>query len=463
MSIRLDSSSKEKVHTTQTSQEIHDRSQRADLMQIPFEDLNWLSDLMESLYMEQDQLQRDVEKVHLLQKGNYQRELAQSIKMLTKLEQKLNGESSLLRQLAEDIFSTTTSFEDELKKIQSYVLKIQEDTVQLQKSVSVVTERVIRLRKVPVKVLFQQVTSQLERWATETEKFIDVIWQGEELLFDKLLLDAITEPLIHLAQNSILHGIETEEARRQQQKSEQGTIYLSAFSEGDTLILTFEDDGKGIDRRALIERTLQDKILLPQQADQLSADDMLQLIYLPALSLADRPGMGLYKVRSQLAHRRVMLEVDSEVGAGTCFTLSVPSFSQTTTALLVCVASETVAIPAEFLLEVISVPKKSIQFVADREALNIEGQIIPLIRLREVWGFEPAPALLLTPIVLVGIGDKRTALAVDCWQEQRKMIIKSPLTFLEPLNIIAGFGMLAADQVVMLLDIPELIARCSIS
>lgn len=435
---------------------------QSEMLQIAFDDVNQITDLIEYLYLRQDQLRQEAQNLRILQPDDYQQQLQQVIQTLNRQQRHKTEEVQDLNAFVENLLTTATHLAQDVTGIIEHITKIYDDVHQLQEMVEVVTDRVIQLREIPVRELFKAVTTNIQQWVIETEREVEVIWEGEDIYFDKMILDALHDPLSHLVQNSIFHGIEPSSTRQNLNKPPQGTIYLTAFCEGDTIVLSVEDDGRGIDRDILLQKALQDGILSEENGQKLSNDDILQLIYLPGMSFGNEShkGVGLYYVRNQLNCLRGMIEIDTEVDHGTCFTLTIPR-SSWTTVLLVQVGSETVGIESEFLLEVLHVSKRNIQHLADQEVLTIAEEIIPLIRLRDIWGFA-AKKTDLEPVVLVGVGEKRIGLVVDGWQQQHRLIVKSAGSFLETLGLVAGFGMISMTDIVMLIDIPELMARCSI-
>jgi two-component system chemotaxis sensor kinase CheA len=308
---------------------------------------------------------------------------------------------------------------------------------------------------------------------------------GEDTELDKTLVEQIGDPLIHLVRNSCDHGVEMPEDRRAAGKRPrpQGQIFLAARQEGNNIIITIEDDGKGINVDAVRKKGIE-RGLITEEA-QLSDRDIFNLIFEPGFSTAEKVttvsgrGVGMDVVRKQISKLKGVIDIDSAVGRGTTITIRLPLTLAIVQSLLVESNNELFAIPLSTVIESVRIKPEEIQRVGDAEVIKRHGKVLPLMHLHDTLDLSAkaevswysgytrggdASAAQSRPtrrkdrlyVVIVGSGERRFGIVVDQLLHQQEMVIKSMGPMLGSTPCVAGGAVLGNGEVVLVLDIQEL-------
>ena len=301
-------------------------------------------------------------------------------------------------------------------------------------------ETVLQTRMQPVGNLFNKFPRLVRDLARQLGKQIELQMSGAEVELDKAILDAISDPLIHLVRNACDHGIETPELREAQGKPVTGRIRLVACHAGDQICLRVEDDGRGVDREAVTRQLLKQGLRTPEQLARLNDRDLIALILLPGFSTAAQVtdvsgrGVGTDVVRTNLAQLGGTVEIESQVGRGTTFTLRLPLTLAIIPALLISSSGHVYAIPQKDVEELVSVDAEQtrarIEWTKDQELVRLRGRLLPLVRLSQVLNIAGKPAPLTSAadaephaagqasnsepllVAIVRAGSRRFALAI---------------------------------------------------
>lgn len=317
----------------------------------------------------------------------------------------------------------------------------------------------LRSRMVPLTSLFARTRRMVERVARELGKEIQVVLEGDSVEIDKLLAEALAEPLVHLTRNAVDHGIELPEVRVARGKPRQGRLWLRASQRGGQVTVEVSDDGTGIDpaevRRVALERGL----LAPADTDRLSHRNLVRLLLTPGFSTApdvsalSGRGVGLDAVRAKVVSLAGFLEVDSKLGEGSTFRVSLPATLALVRALLVRVRGETYALPASTVLEVVALE------ALGQTSRALSGAPVPLVELAQLFGLAGVPAAEGTHplVVLVGPSEQRVGLVVDGLGGQRDLVTKPLGPALGHIAGISGLAPLGPEQSVLVLDVATLV------
>ena len=235
-------------------------------------------------------------------------------------------------------------------------------------------------------------------YAREAGKEIELQLSGDETELDKLMIEDLADPLMHLIRNAIDHGIELPEIRRQNGKQEQGIVKLSAFPKGNHVIITIEDDGAGMDPRKILAKAVEKGIVesghgLDPETDR---KEILDLIFLPGFTTRETVteisgrGVGMDVVRKNLSRLSGMIDIETEPGVGTEFTLTLPITLAIIKALIVEAGGQTFAVPLSSVLEIIHTPERQVETVETREMIAIRNEMVPLLRLQSAFNLPSA-------------------------------------------------------------------------
>jgi len=295
--------------------------------------------------------------------------------------------------------------------------------------VAAMQAEVLAARMTPVGEVFERFPRLVRDLARDLGKRIRFDADGEEIELDRSVLDEIGEPLLHLIRNAADHGIERPEVRAAGGKPEEGRILLSAARERNSVALRVSDDGRGIDRAAILAKARREG-LADATTETLSDDLLLRVLARPGFSTAaavsgvSGRGVGVDVAMTRVRALGGTLEVRSELGRGTTFTVRVPLTLAIVRALLARAGEERYAVPLAYVAETVEFDPRAVTSVRDREALLVRDRVVPTVHLRAlVRGDGSAPAAR-APTVILELGDRRTALVVDALAGQQDIVVE---------------------------------------
>jgi two-component system chemotaxis sensor kinase CheA len=305
----------------------------------------------------------------------------------------------------------------------------------------------------------------VRKLSRDVGKQVELRVHGEETELDKLVVEDLADPLLHLVRNALDHGIEPAEERRLAGKPQQGTIELRAEQRGNHIVLEIEDDGAGIDLELVQETAVRKGLLAPGTAAE--ERQLLDFLFVPSFStrgtasqLSGR-GVGMDVVKTNVARLGGMIDIETERGVGTRFTITLPITLAIIQALLVGVGGETYAIPLSAILESIRLPRDQIRTVEKREVIRLRDQTLPLLRLSEIFTVPGAGEGGKLYVVVVGLAEKRLGLVVDSLRGQQEVVIKPVGSAFRDTPGIAGATELGDKRAILVLDVGALIEEAT--
>ena len=324
-------------------------------------------------------------------------------------------------------------------------------------------ESVMKVRMVPIESTVNKFPRMIRDLSRKLNKKMDLIMTGEETELDRTVVDQIGDPLQHLLRNSADHGIENAELRAQRGKPETGTIKLTAFQEGNNVIIEVEDDGGGIDTEAVKAKAIERGVITASQAENMSQKEIINLLFLPSFSMAKEitdisgRGVGLDVVKSNIEALGGDVEVKSSLGEGSKFIVRLPLTLAIIQSLMVEIRNEKYAIPLASIQTIENTPLTDIKFVESKEVINLRGTVIPIVRLDKILEVEPEQedGESLT-VVIVRKGDTMTGLVVDNLIGQQEIVIKSLGKYIKNSKLISGATILGDGEVALILDVNTL-------
>lgn len=325
---------------------------------------------------------------------------------------------------------------------------------------------VMKVRMVPVETVFNRFPRMVRDLARELGKDIDFQIDGAETELDRTVIDEIGEPLVHLLRNAIDHGIETPAERQAKGKPAAGTIRLSAFHEGNHVVIAIQDDGKGIDTEKVVQKAVQNGLLSADEAVLLSEEEKLSLIFRPGLSTADKVtdisgrGVGMDAVKKKIESLNGRIILNSRLDQGTAVHIILPLTLAILQSLMVRIGQETYAVPIGYIEETASIFQQEILELQGTYYFKIREVLIPVFYLKHLldYPWELPKAETELPVVIVRAGRQRMGIIVDELLGQQEIVIKSLGPLLAGLKGIAGATILANGEVALILDIPSLVA-----
>ncbi len=373
------------------------------------------------------------------------------IDMLINLVGELVITQSMLGEMGENIETC------DLEKLREGFLQLERHTRELQ-------ENVMKIRMVPISNVFNRMPRMVHDLSAKLGKKLDLVMRGEHTELDKTVMERIGDPLVHLVRNAVDHGIEKPDVRLAAGKPERGTLELCAYHANGDVVIEIHDDGAGINRDRVLEKA-RAKGLVP--AEHTPTDQEIhQLIFHPGFSTAEAVsdvsgrGVGMDVVKQNILELGGHVDITSEAGRGSTFTIRLPLTLAIVDGQLLRVADQVYIIPLVSILESIQLQEANLRSIADRSRLyRIRGEYVPVVALTELFNI-PTPDTRRDRdqlLVLVESGQGKIGLLVDDLLAQQQVVIKSLESNYRPVAGVSGATILGDGRVALILDIPGLL------
>lgn len=325
-------------------------------------------------------------------------------------------------------------------------------------------ESVMKVRMVPIESVVSKFPRMIRDLSKKLDKKMELYMSGEETELDRTVVDEIGDPLMHLLRNAADHGLESAELRAKRGKPEVGSIFLDAYQDGNNVVIEVRDDGNGIDVEAVKRKAIEKEVITPEQADNMSEKDIINLLFHAGFSTAKQisdvsgRGVGLDVVKAKIESLSGEVEVKSVLEEGSTWIIRLPLTLAIIQALMVTVGGEKYAISLNSIQTIEDILPDDVKFVQNKEVINLRGTVIPLIRLNNELDIESAKApdenLI---VVIVKKGERLAGLVVDELIGQQEIVIKSLGKYITKCKIISGATILGDGEVALILDANALI------
>jgi two-component system, chemotaxis family, sensor kinase CheA len=362
-----------------------------------------------------------------------------------------------LMNLFEELIIERGRLEGLAKKLKDYQLN--ESVERLVRTSGHLRDVILNLRMVPVETVFNRFPRMVRSVAKDLNKQINLIITGQETELDRTVIDEIGDPLVHLLRNSMDHGIESPEFRRSHQKSEEGSIHLRAFHQGNHVYIEIEDDGGGINRDNVVKKAIENGLVTEEEAVKMGDQEVYSLIFRSGFSTAEKisdlsgRGVGLDVVKSKIEALGGHVEVTSTAGKGSLFSIQLPLTLSIISAMLVEVGQETFAMPLSSILETQRIDEEEILSMHQMEVMTYRDRVIPLVRLQKVLD-TPATQENTSkiPVLIIQQGSQLVGLTVDRLIGQQEIVVKPLSPYLKNLPGYSGATILGDGNVSLILD-----------
>lgn len=323
---------------------------------------------------------------------------------------------------------------------------------------------VMEIRMIPVGQLFEKMARIVRKVSREQDKKVDLKLFGADTELDKLIIEDISDPIVHIIRNAIDHGLETPGERSAAGKPERGTIRLSSYQKGNHVVIEVADDGRGFNIEKVKQKALEKGLI--KTLEGVSDRDALDFIFLPGFSTADKVselsgrGVGMDVVKSNIAAVSGMVDIESEFGKGSRIIITLPITLAIIKALLVLTADRTYAIPITSVLETIIVEEREILTVERKEVYQLRETTLPLVRLERFFRVQretPPPGSFY--VVVVGVAEKRLGIIVDDLVGQQDIVIKSLGDMFKGYKGISGAADLGDQRTILVMDVGGIIGE----
>jgi two-component system chemotaxis sensor kinase CheA len=330
---------------------------------------------------------------------------------------------------------------------------------QLTKITKDIQDQVMSMRMVTLKQTFQKMSRLVRDVSQRSGKKVKFNISGEETELDKNVIEEIADPLVHILRNSVDHGIESEEDRIAKGKSKEGSVTLSAFHRGGNIIIEIKDDGKGLQKERILNKAI-DKGLVSNQAS-MTDNQIYNLIFAPGLSTADKVtnisgrGVGMDVVKKNIEKLRGKVDVTSQEGVGSTFTIKLPLTLAIIDGIVVHVGDTKYIIPTVSIEESLQPKEEEISTVKNQgEIVNIRGNLLSLVRLHKLYNIKTTKTVPWESIVVVVEGaEGKYGILVDELLGQQQVVIKSLGDRFKNVKGISGSAILGDGKVGLILDV----------
>ncbi|MFP7494063.1 chemotaxis protein CheA [Terribacillus saccharophilus] len=323
---------------------------------------------------------------------------------------------------------------------------------------------VLTMRMVSIDQVFNRFPRMVRQLAKDLGKKIDLQIEGAETELDRTVIDEIGDPLVHLIRNSLDHGVETPEVRRELGKPETGTIKLKAYHSGNHVFIDISDDGAGINRKKVTDKAINNGLITKEQAAIMNDNQIFGLIMESGFSTADTisdisgRGVGLDVVRNTIESLGGTITINSEEGKGSSFSIELPLTLSIISVLLVEIQKEKYAVPLSSIIETAIIPKADVMHVHNQAVIDFRGRVVPLVSLKEVFQVpQVSEETDHYSVVIIKKGDKSAGLIVDGFIGQQEIVLKSLGNYLTEIFAVSGATILGDGQVALIIDSNALI------
>ena len=385
--------------------------------------------------------------------------------------QRLRREHKLSLRLAETCSETKINPSSVIEELGDSLDKasrrLQEAAESASRHIKTLRHRSMETRMLPLSLVFDTLPRVVRDLSRQFSKQVEFEVEGAETTVDKLVLQQIGDPLIHLLRNALDHGIELPEVRRRSGKSETGRIHLQAKQERGKVLITLRDDGLGINHHRLKEVAIEKGVVDEKEIEAWNAAQLLELVFLPGLSTSglvsdiSGRGVGLDVVRTNVERLRGQVGVTSQMGQGTNFVMALPFTLATVHALMIRCAGETLAIPISAVAQSLQVSRSETSPVPGGHATLHRGEIVPLRSLAAALGWdEPAedPFDRVRPMVVVlQSGERRAGFVVEDILGEQEIVTRNLGAHLQEVPWVAGATILGSGEVALIVDVPKLV------
>lgn len=354
-----------------------------------------------------------------------------------------------------DYFS---SFESKFKDLNT---KFHSATQNLGRIAGELQEGVMKIRMVPISQIFDRFPRVVRDLQKDLSKKVNLLIEGEDTELDKTVIDDLMDPIMHCVRNSVDHGIESPEERKKAGKEETGTVLLKASNEGNMIIIDIVDDGSGIDTEKVRKKAVEKGLIHPNKV--LTEQEAANLIFMPGFSTADKitnisgRGVGLDVVKTMIDKLNGTVNVTSEKGKGSKFSIRLPLTLAIIQGLLVRVGKEVYSIPIASVIESHRIKRGEINTIDNYEVLNVRNEVISVLRLSRLFNIRNNDNGEYCFVVIVGTQDKKIGIMVDALIGEEDVVIKPLRDQFTQSPGIAGASILGDGSVSLIIDVSQLL------
>ncbi|MGB8129651.1 MAG: response regulator [Candidatus Angelobacter sp.] len=394
--------------------------------------------------------------------SSYSHSFDHSLAEFSELEMDRYDDFNILSRSLTEISADITEV---LTQLDGFVRRVDGDIDEFTKLAHRLQDEITQARMVPIGNLYTRLSRTVRDAAKAVNKKVELTLAGAETELDNNIIQQISDPLIHLVRNAVAHGLERGEERYEQGKSDSGNVAVRAYHRGNHIYIEVEDDGRGIDYEKVRKTAVEHGLLSAESAAELGERDLLDLLFQPGFSTAPRKtelagrGVGLDVVKSNLALLNGEIEVETQKGLGTRFTLKVPLTLIISQALFVRCGNSMFALPLSFVEEIRRLRINEIEEVGGKLLTKVRDVVTEIVRLDSVLGLEPIqPINGYFRMVIANVAGRQVGIVVEDVVRKDEIVIKSLGEFLRNLKMFPGATIAPDGSLILLIDVNRLVA-----
>ena len=385
-----------------------------------------------------------------------------SLAEFSELEMDRYDEFNILSRSLTEISADITEV---LSQLDGFVRRVDGDIDEFTKLAHRLQDEITQSRMVPIGNLYTRIARTVRDAAKASNKLVDLHLEGAETELDNNIIQQIGDPLLHLVRNAVAHGIERADERYQSGKPDHGNLHVRAYHRGNHIYIEVEDDGRGMDYEKIRGTAIELGLITPEQASEMQEHALLELIFHPGFSTAPRKtelagrGVGLDVVRANVSALNGEIEIDTQKGLGSRFTLKVPLTLIISQALFVRCGQSQFAFPLAVVEEIRRIADFEIEEVGGKLLTKVRDVVTEVVRLDKELGLEPIQAVNgFYRLVLVNVGGRQVGVVVEEVLRKDEIVIKNLGEYLRNVKLFPGATIAPDGSLILLVDVNRLVA-----
>lgn len=394
--------------------------------------------------------------------SSYSQKFDASLAEFSELEMDRYDEFSILSRSLTEISADITEI---LTQLDGFVRRVDSDIDEFTKLAHRLQDEITAARMVPIGNLYTRITRTVRDSAKAVGKQVDLHLTGAETELDNNIIQQIADPLLHLVRNAVAHGIERAEKRYELGKSDNGNLYVRAYHRGNHIYIEVEDDGRGLDYDKIRATAVELGVVSADDADRLGERELQDLLFQPGFSTAPKKtelagrGVGLDVVKANLTALNGEIEIESQKGFGTRFTLKVPLTLIISQALFVRCGKNVFALPLAFVEEIRRIKEGDVEEVGGKLLTKVRDQVTEVVRLDRQLGLdEIEPLNGYYRLVLVNVAGRQVGIVVEEVLRKDEIVIKNLGEYLRNVKLFPGVTIAPDGSLILMIDVNRLIA-----
>ena len=368
-----------------------------------------------------------------------------------------------LNALQQSLRNNPNLEQKEVKAIRAFSYRFGEAISALSRTSNDLQEEVMKMRMLPISQIFSRYPRLIHDLTHNTDKKVKLVIRGEDTELDKMIVEEISDPLIHIIRNAVDHGLESTDQRLESGKQEEGTLILEAYQESNHIVIEVTDDGRGINHERIKNKALEKGLFTSDELSRMSGRELNQLILTAGFSTADKitstsgRGVGMDVVKQNIEKLNGILEMESKFGFGTRIRLKIPLTLAIIHALMVRVGKEMFTVPLANVDETVRIKDSDVSMVENIEVIYLRGQTLPIFRLSKIFSVPIEKVNDKMSVVIVNRNGQRTGFVVDELLGQEEVVIKPLTDYVQHKSGFSGATIIGDGRISLILDVYELV------